>query len=229
MSSSTENLGRKTLKEMTASYLFGMCVFTALWGLAETIVAFLQSHIRGSFPLSSILILVEGILYLRALKEETMEQAEKQLGTAQTVALVIAAYAVYSLVSRVVFILKYGSIAGFWPWIIRGMSEIFSSLGIYFTSKALKNKDIQKFNTMGVMFGLAGTLFVVGFSVVMIVLSGNTSALLAVILMPVCVLYIIPKLVGNRIVKGAVIGGLIAGELGAVVGAAAAGSKEKNK
>ena len=223
MSSSTENLGQKTLKEMTASYLFGMCVFTALWGLAETIVAFLQSHIRGSFPLSSILILVEGILYLRALK------AEKQLGTARTVALVIAAYAVYSLVSRVVFILKYGSIAGFWPWIIRGMSEIFSSLGIYFTSKALKNKDIQKFNTMGVMFGLAGTLFVVGFSVVMIVLSGNTSALLAVILMPVCVLYVIPKLVGNRIVKGAVIGGLIAGELGAVVGAAAAGSKEKNK
>ena len=63
----------------------------------------------------------------------------------------------------------------------------------------------------------------------MIVLSGNISALFAAILMPVFVFFVIPKLVGNRIVKGAVIGGLIAGEAGAVIGAVAAGSKEKSK
>lgn len=230
MSSSTENLGQKSLKEMAASYLFGMCVFTALCGFAEEILVLIQNHVLGSIPLSSILILVEGALYLRALKEETLEQAEKRLGTARILALVIAAYAVYSLASRFTLWIKYGgSLVTSWSWITRGMSELVSSLGIYYTSKALKNKDIQKFNTTGVLFGLAGTMFVVGFSVVVIVLSGNTSALFAAILMPVCVFYVIPKLVGNRIVKGAVIGGLIAGEAGAVIGAVAAGSKEKSK
>lgn len=39
----------------------------------------------------------------------------------------------------------------------------------------------------------------------------------------------LPKALGNRIVRGAIIGSLIAGDVGAIIGAAVAAGKEKNE
>lgn len=212
--------------EKRIKYIFLLAMFSGLCGLAETIFTSIAAEFFMGIPLFALMILAEGIIFLQAFKSESLEKALNQISVLKSVSIILAAYAIYNLVSY--FIRIYGvdfDLFQMWFQIVYGFSAAMASLAIFFTTTTLKTGDTNKFNTTSAVILIFDALLVVSASVVAIIMSEMLIPIIIVMGMFLFLFSFVPKMLGNKIIKGAIIGGIIAGDVGAVVGAIAASKK----
>lgn len=211
-------------------YIFILCLFAGLCGLGQTIVTSLNAHFFTGIPLSSLLVIAEGLILWLAFKSDSLEKALNQISTLKMIALVLAAYSTYSLIMY--FVGTWGNsfnLFGIWFQSVHNISSILASLAVFFTAATLKVGDTKKFNTASAVILLVEAALVFCITVASLIVSEMLIPTLFGIAAFIFMFSALPKLLGNKIVKGAIIGGIIAGDVGAVVGAIAASNSEKKK
>lgn len=212
------------------NHIYLLCLTAGICGIGQSVITSISAHRFTGISLLPLVMIAMGAVFLRAFKTESAEDAMNIINVLKSFALILAAYATYSLIWY--FASTWGisfSMFGFWIQIVSNFTAIIASLSVLFTAVTMKPGDIKKFKLA------SGILLIIELFVVFTV---TVSALLvSEMLLPVIMLLIlfafmftaVPKLQGNRIVRGALIGGIIAGEAGAVVGAIVASNKEGMK
>ena len=211
-------------------YIFVLCLFSGLCGLGYNIYQSLIYHRFTGISLLALLVIAEGVILWLAFKSDSLEKALNQISTLKIIALVLAAYSTYSLIMY--FVHTWGNsfdLFGIWFQSVSNVSSILASLAVYFTAAALKVGDTKKFNTASAVILIVEVVLVFCVTVASLIVSETLVPILMGLVMYVFLFTVVPKLLGNKIVKGAIIGGIIAGDVGAVVGAIAASNSEKKK
>lgn len=207
------------------NYIFVVTLLALLFKLA---LILFSSNFAG-IGLIELVVLAESIVFWRAFRSDSMEKALNQLSVLKIFSLIIAAYAAYSAVMQVVNWFRVDLYLDFfeiWSLMAFYVLVVLSSLAIFFTATTLMAGDIKKFNVAStVIFVIVAILLF--FTVVGLAVSGYLIPILVLSLVPLFSFTMIPKLLGNKIIKGAIVGAIIAGDVGAVVGAIAASKSDK--
>lgn len=210
-------------------YIFMLCLFSGLCGLGQSIFTFVQAHFFTGIPLFPLLILAEGVIFWQAFRSDSLEKALNQISTLKIIALVLAAYSLYSLVSYYIRIFGHSfDLFMIWFQCVSNFSAFCASLAVFFTAKTLKAGDTKKFNLASGLILLLDVVLVFCVTVAALIVSEYLAPILVGIVLFFLLATVIPKLLGNKIIRGAIIGGIVAGDAGAVVGAIVA-SKSGDK
>ena len=210
--------------------IFILCLLAGICGLGESLINSLKYHQFMGIPIFPLLIIAEGIVFFLAFKEDTLEKAAMQLKVVKIFAIILAAYSLYSLVMFFVRFtsMYYGNLYfAIWYQVVHDFSAFFGSLAIFFSALFLEKKDVPKFNTSTRIILALEILFVFIMTAATIIAADAMVYVIAGFIIFILLFAVLPKLLGNSIVRGAIIGGIIAGDAGAVVGAVVAANKGK--
>lgn len=205
-------------------YIFMLCLFSGLCGLGHSVFGAIRAHSFMGLPLSALLIIAEGVIFWRAFQSDSLEKEMNQISALRIMALVLAAYSVYSLVMH--FVRAAGSFHFFMIWyeIVSDVSAFCASLALCFTAAALKAGDTKKFNSASALLLVIDVVLVLCVSAAALIVSEYPVSVLMGIVLLVFLFAVVPKMLGDQIVRGAILGCIAAGDAGAGADAAAAGS-----
>ncbi len=209
-------------------YIFMLCLFSGLCGLGYNIFTSVMYHRFAGISLLPLLAIAEGVILWRAFRNDSLEKALNQISTLKIIALVLAAYSVYSLVDYFVRTVGSFNLFMFWFQIVSNFSAFCASLAIFFTTKTLKVGDTKKFNLASGLILALDVAIIFCVTVAALIVSENLIPILMGIVTFFVLATVVPKILGNKIIRGAIIGGIVAGDAGAVVGAIVA-SKSGDK
>ena len=211
-------------------YVSMLCLIAGIFGLAPTIYYAFMNQRFMAIPVIPFLFIAEGVIYLLAFRADSLEKALKQIDILKFFAIALAAYICYQIVMLIVSALNgerdvnsvYFNLAYY-------ISGVLASLSIFITSITLKSGDVQKFNKVISGMLLLEIMFVVAIAIAALIVSEAIYVVLILLVGFVVIFGVIPKLLSNSVIRGAIIGKIIAGNVGAVIGAMAASNKEKKK
>ena len=207
---------------------FMLTLFTGLCGLTETIFTSIIRHRFTGVPLFSLIILAEGIVFWLAFKSDSLEKALKQIGRLRIISLILVAYATFSLVMYFIRIVGVRfNLFQIWFEIIFNLSAALASLAIFFTATTLKTGDMKKFKIAGNTIHIIEVVLVFCVSVAALSVAELLIPAIMILFIFFILLPLVSKMLGNKIIKGAIAGAIIAGDVGAVVGAIAASKSDK--
>lgn len=208
-------------------YIFMLCLFSGLCGLGHSVFGAIRAHSFMGLPLYALLIIAEGVIFWRAFQSDSLEKAMNQISTLRIIALVLAAYSVYSLVMH--FVRAAGSFHFFMIWyeIVSDVSAFCASLALCFTAAALKAGDTKKFNSASALLLVIDVALVLCVSAAALIVSEYPVSVLMGIVLLVFLFAVVPKMLGDQIVRGAIIGRIAAGDAGAAADAAAGSGDKK--
>ena len=78
-------------------FIFMLCLFSGLCGLGYNVYNSFMYHRFAGISLLALLVIAEGVILWRAFQNDSLEKALNQISTLKTIALVLAAYSVFSL------------------------------------------------------------------------------------------------------------------------------------
>lgn len=208
-------------------YIFMLCLFSGLCGLGHSVFGAIRAHSFMGLPLSALLIIAEGVIFWRAFQSDSLEKAMNQISALRIMALVLAAYSVYSLVMH--FVRAAGSFHLFMIWyeIVSDVSAFCASLAVCFTAAALKAGDTKKFNSASALLLAIDVVLVLCVSAAALIVSEYPVSVLMGIVLLVFLFAVAPKMLGNQIVRGAIIGRIAEGDAGTAADAAAGSGDKK--
>lgn len=208
-------------------YIFMLCLFSGLCGLSSTIYASIQAHYFIGIPIFPLLIIATGVMLWWAFRSDSLEKAMSQIGALKIFSLILVVYSVYSII--MVFARTGLGIFRSWLQCVSNFAAVGASLTVFITTITLTSGDIKKFNKASAISLFSSIAVIFSISVALLIVSDMLIPILLGIVVFIFMLGAVPKLLGNSVVKGAIIGSIIAGDVGAVVGAVAASNKEKKK
>lgn len=208
-------------------YVFMLCLFSGLCGLANTIYASIRAQRFIGVPLFSLLIIAAGVMLWLAFRSDSLEKAMNQIGALKIISLILLVYSVYSIVMA--FVQTGLNIFRSWFQCVSSFAAVGASLTVFLTTITLNTGNIQKFNKASAISLFVSVALIFCISVALLIVSDMLIPILIGIVAFIFMLSAVPKLLGNRVVKGAIIGGIIAGDVGAIVGAVAASNQDKKK
>ena len=211
-------------------WIFVLCMFAGALGIAEMIFNSIHYHYFAGFPLFPLLVIAEGIVFFFAFRENNIEKALVQLTVVRVFSIVLCGYSIYSLIMTLVRGLQNGmSVFNAWFSFVYILSGLFASLGILVASITLNKSKTDTFRiATNWILGAAG-LLLFGITVSALIVADVLIPVIIGLVLFVLLFGFVPKALGNRIVRGAIIGSIIAGDVGAIIGAAAAASKQDQK
>ena len=210
------------------AYIFMLCLFSGLCPLGYRIfVSINQHYFSMEIPIFTLLVIAESVLFWLAFRADSPEKALKQINTLKIFALALAAYCVYSVDMYLVRAIKDGfHLIPFWYQAIANFCALCASLAVYFAVTTLKTGNTQKFNLASAVLLFIAAALVLGASVAVAILSKPmlVPGLMAIVLLIVlfAAATMLPK---DRLLRGAVIGSISAGYVGALMGAITAGDE----
>ena len=211
-------------------YIFLLCLFSGLCGLGNNIFTSISAHFFTGISLFALLIIAEGVIFWLAFKSDSLEKALNQISTLKIIALVLAAYSAYSLVMYFVRTIGYSfDLFGIWFQTVSNLSAFCASLAVYFTATTLKVGDTKKFNLASGLILFVDVVLVFCVTVAALIVSEYLLPILMGIVIFLIMVSVVPKMLGNKIIRGAIIGGIVAGDAGAVVGAIVASNSGDKK
>lgn len=210
-------------------FIFMLCLFAGLCGLGYNVYNSFMYHRFAGISLLALLVIAEGVILWRAFQNDSLEKALNQISTLKTIALVLAAYSVFSLAMYFGnnFVYSFNLLV-FWFQIVSNLSALCVSLAIFFTAKTLKVGDTKKFNLATGLILALDVVLIFCVTVAALIVSENLVPILMGVVTFFVLATVVPKILGNKIIRGAIIGGIVAGDAGAVVGAIVA-SKSGDK
>lgn len=179
-----------------------------------------------------ILLIATGILFLKALRETVLEKAEKELHTVCVLSRILIVLSLISFVCGII-----GWMDEYLSNPLFGLADSLAFVGscmLFASAGALKNKKIEKLPGKNTAFFCVLIVLCIGFIGIASAINPDfydiiTNIILIIVCIPILIyiLSLIGKALKNPVIKGAAIGGLIAGDKGAIIGAIAAAAKDK--
>ncbi len=214
------------------TYMFAISVFAVLSGFVGTIISWFQPQGFTGINILDLLLLAEGIVFWRAIKSTSIEKTLQHFDALKPFSFILAAYSVYRLVTQIMALFspggyQYGTIENISFIFLRNFSALFSSLNIFITTVMLRKNELKKMNKSFVYLLSVEMLLIVGSLGCLVFLSDTISTIITYVLLFILALAVLPALLANSVLKGALIGYIIAGDTGAVIGAVAAKEKDK--